>query len=111
MHEYSVALEIAETALKNAGDKPLLRISLRIGEISGIFEEPLAMYTEIIFREKNLPPPALAIEKVGATFQCACGSRYTPARMFDPCPSCGGFERAIIEGKDCTIESIEVSDE
>jgi hydrogenase nickel incorporation protein HypA/HybF len=110
MHEYGIALEIAELALRNAEGKAVSKINLRIGELSGVFSESLAMYLELIFQEKQKNPPAVAVEKVGARFTCYCGNDYAPKKIFDPCPACGGFDRTVIDGKECSVESIEVED-
>jgi Zn finger protein HypA/HybF involved in hydrogenase expression len=111
MHEYGVAAEIADLALKNAQGRRITAITLRIGDLSGIFIDSLTMYLELIFSEKNLKPPAIAATKIAAVFLCSCGNRYSPDKPFDPCPACSGFDRTIVDGQTCTIESIEVDDE
>ena len=110
MHEYGIALEIARVAQEGAGGRTIMQINLRVGELSGVFVDSVALYLELIFREKNLKPPRLVSTPAPAVFQCACGNRYSPAKPFDPCPACNGFYRTIVDGKECTIESIEVDD-
>lgn len=110
MHEYGVALEIAEMALSRAGGRKITKVNLRAGDLSGVLPESLFMYCELIFRDRGKEPPAVKIERVPTLFLCACGCRYSPAEPFGPCPSCGGGERTIIEGNQCVIESIEVED-
>ena len=112
MHEYGVALEIARMAMENAGSRKIMKINLRIGDLSGVAGESIAMYCDLIFREKQ-PEKAVevAIERVAATFLCTCGERYESERIFNPCPACGSFERSVVDGNQCTIESIEVEDE
>lgn len=111
MHEYGVALDIAEIAMKSAAGRTMTKINLRIGDVSGVFIESLTMYLELIFKEKQEQAVTVAIERVKASFQCSCGNRYSPEKLFDACPSCGGFERTVLAGQECTIESIEVEDE
>ena len=41
----------------------------------------------------------------------ACGKEYEVDKMTDGCPACGGFDRKIVAGKDCVVESIEVNDD
>jgi hydrogenase nickel incorporation protein HypA/HybF len=110
MHEYGIALEIANTAFENAGGKDISKINLRVGELSGVFTESLTMYLELIFQEKQKIVPVLSVEKIKAKFKCSCGTEYAPAKIFDPCPTCNGFSRSILDGKECIIESIEVED-
>jgi Zn finger protein HypA/HybF involved in hydrogenase expression len=111
MHEYGVALEIADLAIKTAGNRPITKVNLRIGALSGVFSESLVMYLELLLGERQGKAPAIAVTNIGAKFRCSCGSEYAPGKIFDPCPSCGGFDRSTIDGNDCTIESIEVDDD
>ena len=111
MHEYGVALDIADLALKTAGNRPITKVNLRIGDLSGIFCESLVMYLEGIFREKQNNAPPVSVERIRARFKCSCKTEYTPDNLFDSCPSCGGFDRAAIDGNECIIESIEVDDD
>ena len=108
MHEYGVALEIAQTALSAAGSRRLSKVTLRIGELSGVFAESLAMYCDLIFREKQSERVEVVAMTIPARFTCACGTVYSPRKLFDPCPSCGGADRTVIDGKECLLESIEV---
>jgi len=111
MHEYGVALDVAEIALNTASGKPITKVNLRVGALSGIFSESLTMYLELVLGERQGSPPAIAVTMADARFKCSCGSEYAPVKTFDPCPSCGGFDRAIIDGNECTVESIEVDDD
>lgn len=111
MHEYGIALEIAKTAFQTADERHISNINLRIGELSGVFSESLAMYLELIFQEKQSSTPVISVEKIRAKFKCSCETEYAPLKIFDPCPSCGGFDRIVTDGNQCTLESIEVEDE
>jgi len=108
MHEYGVALEIAQTAYSAAAGRRLSKVTLRVGELSGVFAESLAMYCDLIFREKQSRGVEVVSVTIPARFTCACGTVYAPPRLFDPCPSCGGADRTVIDGKECSLESIEV---
>jgi hydrogenase nickel incorporation protein HypA/HybF len=108
MHEYGVALEIAQTAFSAAGKRRLSKVTLRVGELSGVFAESLAMYCDLIFREKQSERVDVVSVTIPARFTCACGAVYSPRKLFDPCPSCGGADRSVIDGKECSLESIEV---
>jgi hydrogenase nickel incorporation protein HypA/HybF len=111
MHEYGIAVEIADTVTKKAAGRPVAAIALRIGALSGISSDSVTMYLELIFKETANRIPRLAVEPAPASLQCSCGERYSADTMFDPCPACGGYDRTVIDGSDCTIESIEVDDE
>jgi hydrogenase nickel incorporation protein HypA/HybF len=110
MHEYSVALNIADLVLQHSQGKRLEKVHLSIGALSGIYFESLEMYLQLVFEEKGHKGVVLDAQFVPATFQCSCGKEYTVSKMEDGCPACGGFERRMTGGKDCRVESIEVDD-
>jgi hydrogenase nickel incorporation protein HypA/HybF len=111
MHEYAVADNIAELVLETAKGRRLEKINLAIGALSGVFTESLTMYLILILEEKGHLGVKIATKEIPATFHCDCGKEYTAAKMIDACPSCGGYNRKIVSGKDCIVESIEVNDD
>jgi hydrogenase nickel incorporation protein HypA/HybF len=111
MHEYSVASEIAAIVKQTAKGLPVKKISLSIGVLSGIFSESLLMYLELVLPEMGMTGVAIETKEIPATFVCVCGTEYTAKSMTEVCPQCGGYERSIQSGHDCTIESIEVEDD
>jgi len=111
MHEYGVALEIAEAALAGAGGRRIVKVSIANGDLSGVNAESLAMYCDLAFREKQNAAVEVAFVKFPARFKCTCSVEYSPVKILDPCPSCGGFDRVVVDGNQCTLESIEVEDE
>jgi hydrogenase nickel incorporation protein HypA/HybF len=110
MHEYGVALEIAGTARAASGGRRLTKVNVRVGGLSGVCGESLAMYCDLVFREGRDGAVDVMLTNVPARFRCSCGTEYSPQKLFDPCPSCGGADRAVIDGKECVLESIEVDD-
>jgi hydrogenase nickel incorporation protein HypA/HybF len=111
MHEYGVASEIAAIVRQTAGTSRVKKITLGIGNISGIFPESLLMYLrEILLPEQGMDGVEVETKEVPATFVCACKTEYMAEDIFSACPACGGFDRTIKAGHDCTIESIEVED-
>jgi hydrogenase nickel incorporation protein HypA/HybF len=111
MHEYSVATEIAALVKQTAKDRPVRKITLAIGALSGIFSESLLMYLELVLPESGMENVVIETKEVLACFVCGCGTEYTAERMTTLCPNCGGYERSIKSGHDCTIESIEVDND
>jgi hydrogenase nickel incorporation protein HypA/HybF len=111
MHEYGVALEIVERALARAGRRRIIKANVANGGLSGVNAESLALYCELVFREKQNDAVEITVVHVPVRFKCACGVDYSPGKILDPCPSCGGFDRVVVDGNQCTLESIEVEDE
>ncbi len=111
MHEYSVALNVADLVLQHSQGKRIEKVNLSIGDMSGVFYDSLAMYLELVLEEKGHKGVVFDAKFIPATFVCSCGKQYETSKMAEGCPACGGFDRKIIAGKDCLVESIEVNDE
>ena len=111
MHEYSVASAIMNTALSAAGKRPVQKLTLRNGALSGVFAESLIMYLEMISEERGMSGLRIEIVPEKARFRCICGTEYESDNFLSACPSCNGYEREIVAGKECRLESIEVDDQ
>jgi hydrogenase nickel incorporation protein HypA/HybF len=111
VHEYSVASEIAAIVKEAAKGLPVKKVTIAIGVLSGVFSESLLMYLELVLPEMGMNNVFIETKEVPATFVCTCGTQYTAERMTELCPQCGGYERSIKSGHDCTVESIEVDDD
>jgi hydrogenase nickel insertion protein HypA len=111
VHEYSVASEIAAIVKEAAKNRPVKKITLAIGVLSGIFSESLLMYLELVLPEMGMKNVSIETKEIPAAFVCSCGTEYTAESMTALCPQCGGYERSIKSGHDCTVESIEVEDD
>lgn len=111
MHEYGIALQIADLAAEYAKGKRLTQLSIRIGALSGVFDESLKMYLELIAEERGWGSVACTFTLVDAMFLCVCKKEYQIKNMTESCPVCHSYERTAIDGADCRLESIEVDDE
>ena len=111
MHEYSVAADIAKIVSQTAKGRPVKKMTLAIGVLSGIFSESLLMYLELVLPEMGMDNVSVETKDARASFVCSCGTRYIAESMTTLCPQCGGYERSIESGHECTIESIEVEDD
>jgi hydrogenase nickel incorporation protein HypA/HybF len=111
MHEYSVASEIAAIVQQTAQGRPVKKITLAIGSLSGIFTESLLMYLELVLPDMGMSGVVIETKEVPALFACACGTEYNAGNIATACPACGGYQRTLKAGHDCTVESIEVEDD
>jgi hydrogenase nickel incorporation protein HypA/HybF len=111
MHEYSVASEIAAIVQQTAQGRPVKKITLAIGALSGVFSESLLMYLELVLPDMGMNNVVIETKEVPALFACACGTEYNAENIATACPACGGYQRTIKAGHDCTVESIEVEDD
>jgi Zn finger protein HypA/HybF involved in hydrogenase expression len=112
MHELSIAEGILSTIETQLGEiKPIIQINLIIGPLAGISSESLEFWLTEVARLKGFGSPVIVINKTVAMAVCsACGSNYEIKSFYSGCPKCESFERTIISGHECTIETIELED-
>ncbi len=99
-------------SLQNAiheGAKKILKIHIKIGEITGFHSESIRFYFSIISRGTIAENAELKMEMVPTSAKCmSCREIYQIQEMVIICPCCGALNSEIIEGKDVIIESLEV---
>jgi hydrogenase nickel insertion protein HypA len=121
MHELSIASSIAETVMGFAETPPakkIMKVIIRIGELTCVEPEQLSFSYTAITKETPLEDSELEFETVKAQVVCRhCGyegnPRYWEEARADAnlaiatlqCPQCGKAAEAS-QGHDCTIRTI-----
>ncbi len=112
MHELSVTQSILDVALahaQRAGATRILRISLAVGELSGIVGESVQFYFDFLSKETMAEGAELVFRHVPARFRCLdCGAEYEPGGPDWTCPQCGALRPIAVGGRELLVESIEV---
>ena len=112
MHETGIAWDILETARQEAAraGAPLATVGVRLGEMSGVFEEALRFAFEALRAEAGVPEAALVIEPIPVEALCpGCGSTRRPeGELILWCPDCGSPMR-VVSGEQMEIAWIEVA--
>lgn len=119
MHELSVTQSILDIVLahaRQAGANRILRISLVVGDLSGIVGESVQFYFDFLSRDTLAEGAELVFQHVPARFRCqACGTQYEPQAQQEPllrpdwsCPVCGALSPEAVGGRELLVESIEV---
>lgn len=114
MHEMSVAMEIVSIVERAARDnraKKIVRVTLEVGQISGVEPEALRFAYDAIVKDKalELGEPELEIIPIGARARCLeCAAEFEPEYRIFLCPKCDEFNVELIAGKELTIKNIEI---
>lgn len=112
MHE----LSITESLLKTASDyaqknkaKKVAVLNLVIGELSGIIDESVQFYWDMISNDSICENSTLHFDKRKAIMKCtACGNEFALDGELAPCPVCTSMDLKFISGNEFLLESIEI---
>lgn len=112
MHEFSIVthlLETVETQAHQLEADRVLAINLVVGERSGLVNESLCFYFEMLAPGTVAEGARLNIRRNSMRFECRpCGTEYTPPPGDFHCPNCGAVGQVIDDASEMLIESIEI---
>lgn len=113
MHEVGLMESALEIALKhgeaNHADR-IIRITMRIGKLSGVEPEALAFAFEALKQDTLADRAVLDIETVPIRLVCQdCGDEYSPDGYRYECPRCAGKRTKILAGREMDVVSVELS--
>ncbi len=112
MHELSLvqsALDIAVAEARKHGAARITAIRLRVGAMSHAEPDSLRFYLDLLARGTMAEGARLEAERVPLRARCrACRHEFLPAGYDLSCPHCEGGRGEIVDGRDVTMESLEV---
>jgi len=112
MHEYGVTEEMLRLVLREmnaAGASRATKVSLILGDISGIVEESVRFYWDFVSRDTPAEGALLDFARVAPQARCgACGLVYAPESRDQRCPGCGEALARLLRGDEFRVESIDV---
>ena len=113
MHELAVTqgiLEVAVDAAKQAGAQRIVAIDLVIGELTGMVDDSIQFYFDIISRETLAEGAALRFRREPAMVACLdCGQKSEiTLPLAITCLACGSVHLRVTGGREFRVESIEV---
>ena len=112
MHELSITESLLNTASayarKNKAKKVTV-LNLVIGELSGIIDDSIQFYWEMISENSICEKSILHFDKRKAIMKCmACNNEFELAGELSPCPSCSSMDLKFLSGNEFLLESIEI---
>jgi hydrogenase nickel incorporation protein HypA/HybF len=113
MHELSLAGSVLDTALRHAGDRRVVAVTLRVGHLRQVVPTTLARAFELVAcgtaaegaRLDQVPVPARLLCE-----RCEHAWELDGAPVFR-CVRCGDGRGTVVGGDDLMVEPIEVEDE
>ncbi len=112
MHELPVTesiLEIIQEKAAQAGASRITRINLVLGAWSGLVDDCIQFYFDILSEGTPAEGATLSFQRIPACFRCrSCGVEFEPPEYDWSCPQCGSLGGELIAGREFYVESIEV---
>jgi hydrogenase nickel incorporation protein HypA/HybF len=112
MHELSIAQSIVDSAREHAalnGGRRVLRVGVRVGEISGVAVEALEFCFGMTVKDTDLDGATLDLERIPVRFRCAaCAHEFHPVEFLADCPACGSTGASMIAGDELGLSFLEL---
>jgi hydrogenase nickel incorporation protein HypA/HybF len=112
MHEVGIMEEVLAAAAREAarhGATRILRVRLRIGDLSGAVPEALLAAFEVLKQGTIAEPAVLDCERVPATARCkACGADFVATDVVNECPRCGAVSATLTGGRELELISVDL---
>jgi hydrogenase nickel incorporation protein HypA/HybF len=112
MHELSIAQSIADSAMEHAaqhGRRRVLRVGVKVGEISGVNADALEFCFGMTVKDTGLEGAALDLERIPVRFRCtACAAEFAAANFSVVCPSCGSTDARMVAGDELAVSYLEL---
>ena len=112
MHELSITQSVLSIALekaKAAQASKITKINLTIGELSGIVDECVQFYFDLLSKDTIAAEASLSFHQPPTKLRCRnCATTYSPNDLDWACPNCHEAKIEIVSGRECYVESIEV---
>ncbi len=112
MHELSIAQSIVDSAREHAtlnGGRRVVRIGVRVGEISGVAVEALEFCFGMTVQDTDMNGAALELERIPVRFRCSrCAHEFHPVEFLGQCPTCGSDGATMIAGDELGLSFLEL---
>lgn len=113
MHEVSMmqnTLDIAIAQAQQNGATKIERITMNIGELSGVIPEALEFAFEVLIRGTIADNAQLEIITIPVVCYCQeCNRNFQPDNYIYECPECRQISTNIVQGRELALVSLVVS--
>lgn len=112
MHELSITESLLKTACEYAEKNQAKRVTtlnLVIGDLSGVMDESVQFYWDMISENTVCEKALLKFDKKKAIMHCEdCSTDFEMGDELNPCPECGSMNLKIMSGREFLLDSIEI---
>ena len=113
MHEVSMmqnTLDIAIAQAKQNNATKIDRLTMNIGELSGVIPEALEFAFKVLTNKTIAENAQLEINFIAVVCHCQkCDCDFQPEAYIYECPQCGQISSDVISGRELELDSVVVS--
>ena len=113
MHEVSMmqnTLDIAIAQAKQSNASKIDRLTMNIGDLSGVIPEALEFAFEVLTKGTIAENAQLEINSIAVACHCQkCDRDFQPEAYIYECPHCGQMSNDVISGKELELDSVIIS--
>jgi hydrogenase nickel incorporation protein HypA/HybF len=112
VHELSLCRAIAGIAARNAGERAVEVIHVRIGQLRQVVPETLVFCWSLVTADTALAGSELDVERVAALLHCrGCGAESELAETFMfVCSGCGSRDVEVLSGEELLVTALELAE-
>lgn len=108
MHELGITRNIVAIVEEAAKGRRVRRVTLEVGELSGVMSEAIAFCFDVVTAGTALEGAKLEICEIEGRARCeSCGAEFATATLFALCP-CGSHRLTRLSGEELNVRSIEL---
>jgi hydrogenase nickel incorporation protein HypA/HybF len=112
MHELSIAMNIVDLAVEEAGKagaSTISKVEVEIGTMAGVEQEALLFAWDSVIQGTIAVTAKLVIHTIQGEAVCLeCDKTFPVQNLFSDCPYCKGFRYRITRGKELRVSSLMV---
>ena len=113
MHEVSIMQSTLEIAIAKAEQNKATtidRLTMNIGDLSGVVPEALEFAFEVLTKETIAENAQLEINSIAVVCHCPkCDRDFQPEAYIYQCPDCGQISSDVISGRELELDSLVIS--
>ena len=110
MHELGITRNIVAIVAEAAKGRPVRRVTLEIGKLSGVMSDAVAFCFDIVATGTVLEGASLEIHEIDGRARCeACASEFDVPTLVTPC-HCGSRRLMWLRGEELKVKSMELKE-
>ncbi|MFZ5703010.1 MAG: hydrogenase maturation nickel metallochaperone HypA [Pseudomonadota bacterium] len=110
MHELGITRNVVSIVCEHAGTRPVKRVTLDIGKLSGIDARAIAFCFDVVAKGTGVEGASLVINEIDGMGVCnVCESAFPMPTLITPCP-CGSRDTRRTAGEELKVREFEYAE-